>query len=185
MSGVTTTADNLLVTSFTIAVDTREQRAYRFEGLRADACRGRRPLLVQSVPTTLRQGDYSLVGHEHEIAIERKSLADLYSTLGGGRGRFERELRRLDALQWAAVVIEADWSAILDGPPGGFSRLNPKTIYRSIIAWQQQFPRVHWWPASNRRLAEVTTFRILERFHRVHHGHRYRSNDARGNANGT
>jgi ERCC4-type nuclease len=43
-------------------------------------------------------------GFADQIAVERKSLADLFGTLGQGRERFERELVRLSAHQYAAVV---------------------------------------------------------------------------------
>ena len=90
-------------------------------------------------------------------------LADLFATLGQDRERFERELTRLAEMTFAAVVVEADWDKILKHPPE-FSRLNPKTIFRSVIAWQQRYPRVHWWMGPDRRFAEIVTLRILERF---------------------
>jgi hypothetical protein len=37
-------------------------------------------------------------------------------------------------------------------------------VFRSILAWTVRFPTIHWIPAGPRRLAEVTTFRLLERF---------------------
>jgi ERCC4-type nuclease len=96
-----------------IVIDTREQLPFDFHGLRADARDQCRPLLVTTERGTLKQGDYSLKGHERAIALERKSLADLFSTIGQERDRFVRELERLDALEVAAVVIEASWEQIL------------------------------------------------------------------------
>lgn len=148
---------------FTVLVDQQEGRPYKFRDLRADAREGRRPLRVATRTVHLKTGDYSLEGMEDRVSVERKSLADLYGTLGGARERFERELARLQQMECATVVIEASWPQILLDPPE-FSRLNPKTVHRSIIAWQQEFPRVHWWAAGDRRLAEVTTLRILQRF---------------------
>jgi ERCC4-type nuclease len=152
-----------LIVPFAVAIDTREQRPYAFGGLVSDAKERRRPLVVPTEIRTLRSGDYSIVGHEDAIAIERKSLADLYGTLGQGRDRFVRELERLARLSFAAVVIEAEWSEIIGSPPG-LSGLNPKTVLRSVIAWQQRYPRIHWWPCPERRFAEVLTYRILERW---------------------
>jgi ERCC4-type nuclease len=160
------------VTTFpaVVLIDTREQLPFRFTGLRADAKDGRRPLDVTTRVETLPTGDYSLDGLRDQVAIERKSLADLYHTLGQNRDRFERELIRLAALCFAAVVIEADWLKILSEPPA-HSRLNPKSIFRSVIAWQQRFPRVHWWACPHRRFAEIATLRILERFYKeAEHG---------------
>jgi hypothetical protein len=117
----------------------------------------------------LRTGDYSLRGYEARVAVERKSLQDVYHTLGQRRACFERELARLNEMEFAAVVVEASWEAILREPPGR-SRLRPKVVYRSVLAWGQRYPRVHWYTMGNRRLAEVTTLRILERFYRDHAG---------------
>lgn len=152
-----------------IVVDTREQLPFSFGGLRADVSYGAgnsATLIIELVTGTLAAGDYSLWGFTDQVAIERKSIADLFGTLSQGRDRFVRELERMqDTLQFAAVVVEADWSEILNRPPL-YSELPPKIVHRSVLAWQQRYPRVHWWMMPDRRLAEVTTFRILERFWR-------------------
>ena len=150
----------------TVKQDTREQVHYTFEDIGWDAQDGGGPdkvLTIETVRGTLRSGDYSLLGFETKVAVERKSLADLYGTIAQGRDRFERELARLAAMQFAAVVIEADWPTICAAPPP-HTKLAPKTVFRSIIAWTVRFPTIHWIPAGPRRLAEVTTFRLLERF---------------------
>lgn len=154
---------DILISPFIVAVDTREQNPFTFLDLKADARQKRRPLQIRCLRRTLQAGDYSLVGLEGEISIERKSLADCFSTLGQQRDRFERELGRLAAYRWAAVVVEADWPAILGEPPER-SQLNPKTIHRSVIAWQMRFPNIHWWTCFSRRFAEITTYRLLERY---------------------
>jgi ERCC4-type nuclease len=159
---------NVVTFPAVILIDSREQMPFRFTGLRADAKEGRWPLAVTTRTETLPTGDYSLEGMADRVAVERKSLADLFATLGQDRERFERELVRLAAMQFAAVVVEADWTKILKHPPD-FSRLNPKTIFRSVIAWQQRYPRVHWWTCPDRRFAEVVTLRILDRFLKDHH----------------
>lgn len=153
----------LLVSPFVVVIDSREQLPYAFASIRADAVQDRAKLLVRSLVSCLPAGDYSIQGHEKSIAVERKSLADLFGTIGQERDRFERELARLAEYPYAAVVIEAGWNDILFAPPD-FSRLSPKTVFRSILAWQQRYPRVHWWPMPSRVIAEVTTYRILERW---------------------
>ncbi len=157
-----TPSDEPLTVPFTVVIDTREQLPFGFTGFTSDARHGRRPLVVPTVVGTLGQGDYSLAGLGDVVAVERKSHGDLVGTLSQGRERFERELERLSGLLWAAVVVEADWAQVLAGRER--SRLNPKTIHRSVIAWQQRYPSIHWWFCADRRLAEVTTFRILERW---------------------
>ena len=90
-----------------IAVDTREQKPYRFERFE-----------VKTLPT----GDYSIVGLEDRVAIERKTKSDAYSTIGRGRARFESELERLARLSYAAIVIESSLTDFLQAP--AFSRMN-------------------------------------------------------------
>jgi hypothetical protein len=146
-----------------ILIDRREKAPYSFTGFSTDIIQGNKPLRVLKRVVDLLSGDYSLAGLQDEIAVERKSLDDLFHTLGQERDRFQRELIRLSSLTFAAVVVEAEWSTILNNPPEG-SRLPPKVVFRSVITWQQQFPTIHWWFVPGRRPAEVITFRILERF---------------------
>jgi ERCC4-type nuclease len=159
----TMTTSDYTISPFTILIDTREQAPYSFRGFLADANRDNAPLVVPVKTATLQTGDYSIDTMKDQVAVERKSLSDLYGTIGQGRERFERELVRLDDMEFAAVVIEAGWSAIIGHPPT-HSELRPKTVYRSIIAWQQRYPRVHWWACDTRTFAERTTLRILQRF---------------------
>lgn len=169
---------------FTVVVDTREQIPYSFSSIRADVAQlprrynrnEPRPFIqVPTVRWALRQGDYSILGMENEISIERKSLADALGTLGKGRARFQRELQRLAGLRFAAVVVEADWSTIMGnmcadltnddagGKPVVYSRLSAKTVFRSVITWQQRWPTVHWMFFPGRAMAEAYVYRTLER----------------------
>jgi hypothetical protein len=161
------------INPFTVIVDTREQAAWSFRGIMTDGGprEPRRPLVVPTLVATLQTADYSIHGFEDRIVIERKSLADLYGTLGGGRERFERELVRMQAIAshpeggFAAVVVEASWEGILFRPPEGM-RMTPKSVYRSILAWQQRpgTNRIQWLLCDTRDIAEHMAFRHLERF---------------------
>lgn len=146
-----------------VVCDTREQIPFGFEGLLCDASDGGGPLTVPTIRGTLASGDYSLLGYENRVACERKSLSDLYSTIGQGRDRFERELERLSGFEFAAVVVEATWQEMASEPPP-HTKLPGKIVFRSVLAWSVRYPRVHWFPCGPRRLAEVTTFRLLERW---------------------
>jgi ERCC4-type nuclease len=146
-----------------ILVDTREQLPFEFKNFNCDKSDGGGPLTVTTVRTTLPSGDYSLPGYELAVAIERKSMSDLYGTLGRGRERFERELERLKGYAFTAVVIEASWNEILNDPPFR-TNLSPKTVFRSVLAYSVRYPRIHWFTADSRRLAEAITLRLLERF---------------------
>jgi DNA excision repair protein ERCC-4 len=151
-------------TPYTVIIDTREQKSYTFaRPLRV--ARLRKHFAVVSTRGTLPTGDYSLVGHESRIAIERKSLADLFGTLGAGRARFTRELIRMSAIPHAAIVVEAEWSQIFSSPPR-HSQLSPRTIFMSVVSWQIQFPTVHWMFLPSRDVAEAATIRLLDAYWR-------------------
>ncbi len=70
---------------FTVVVDTREQHPWAFRGFRHDADRNNVPMIVPIENRALDTGDYSISGLEQRIAIERKSLDDLYNTVIHGR----------------------------------------------------------------------------------------------------
>jgi len=180
---------------FSIIIDTREQTPFSFLSITVDQqySGGGRSRRVQSsrkttdssapvqigqdatdaetwtipmIRGTLQQGDYGIEGMAARVAVERKSAADLFSTLSSGRRRFVRELERLqERCEYAAVVVEADWQTLFTTPPE-YSRLPPRNVFRSVVAYQQRYPRVHWWFCPGRRFAELTTFRVLERFWR-------------------
>ncbi len=102
-------------------VDTREQTPVNLSPL-------------QSIRGTLATGDYSLVGLDSVVAIERKSLGDLLGCIGGSRERFEREIRRLLAYPARGVVVECSWSDIQRG--GWRSEVTPAAAVGSILGWQ-------------------------------------------------
>ena len=150
------------IVPFTILVDGQEKAPYRFDGLTADAALKNRPLHVPTSWAHLKTGDYSIEGWSKHVTVERKSLADLFSTLGQHRDRFEREHVRMAGMGAgnSCVIIEANWDQIINHPPWR-SRLLPKTVFRTFLSWSQKFA-VPWIAVEDRRLAEVTTFRFLE-----------------------
>lgn len=86
-----------------IVVDTREQLPYTFD-----------PARVEVTRHALPAGDYSLVGLEDRIAIERKSLEDFVGTVIRARFRFEAELMKLAEYELGCVVVEADVSDVVN-----------------------------------------------------------------------
>ncbi len=153
-----------LLSPFTVLVDTREQLPYSFCGFFTDRKDGGLPLVVSTRTVGLQSGDYSVDGYADQVSVERKSLADLYSTFGKGRARFEHELARLDMMPFANVVVESSLGQAVANPPLR-TRLKPKTIMRSVIAWRYRYQRIHWHFVDDRRLAEILTYRLLERFY--------------------
>lgn len=97
------------MSEFTIIVDEREQKPYKFH---------RYP--VDTEVMTLETGDYcvkddgskiSASTFEPNYAVERKSAPDFLGSITWERDRFERELARADSFgKRMPVVIEKPWS---------------------------------------------------------------------------
>lgn len=148
------------VCPFTIIVDTREQAPFRFTGIKSDAAQKYRPIQIETVRRSLPTGDYSIVGMEDLISIERKSKSDFYACCGRERDRFVRELERLNKIKYAHVMIEASLEELATEPPI-HSRLKGTSAVRSIFAWSIDFPNIHFHNPQGRLLAERATFRLL------------------------
>lgn len=131
---------------FTIVVDTREQVPFAFDGL-------------ESVRKGLKVGDYSLVGFESLVAIERKSKSDAWNCVAGERDRFIRELEKLAQYDRAAIVIECALAEFCVRP-AQLQRVSPATAVGSFISWSVQYNIPVFW-CDNRAYAERVTLRFL------------------------
>lgn len=106
--------------SITAVIDSREQLPLNLSPL-------------QTVRATLTTGDYSLVGLENHVAIERKSLGDLLSCVGGERERFNREVQRLLGYEVRALVVESTWPELEAG--NWRSKVKPRAAVGSVLGW--------------------------------------------------
>jgi hypothetical protein len=157
---------NSLTVPFTVLIDTREKVPYEFLGLLSNADEGSVPLVVPTRREALVIGDYGLWGLPR-VSVERKSLDDLYASIVR-RANWEARLTLMqEELDYGAVVVEAEWGRVLVAPPR-FSHYPPKSLFRTVVAWSQRFPLVHWWFLPDRDAAEQATFRILERYWKDH-----------------
>ena len=125
---------------------------------------------------TLQIGDYSLRGHEARpailspgmVAVERKSLEDLYGTVSASvkekaeqekageadpTGRGERQWRKLSSVVAAGggalFVVEASMTEILHPDryrPDWRSQLHPHAVLGCLNSWSLRY-RVPWLPA--------------------------------------
>jgi len=109
--------------AITAIIDTREQLPLDLS-----------PLLWMR--STLETGDYSCIGCESIIALERKSLPDLVACVGSERDRFDREIRRLLGYPTRAVVVEAHWSDLEAGQWRG--KITPNQAMGSVLGWIAQ-----------------------------------------------
>ncbi len=177
---------------FTILIDSKEGQPFGFQGMFADADKANRPLVVPVRWQCLgrhphSKGDYSIEGLSHRIGVERKSREDCWGTVLGWetpgekklrkegktdatprRERFKKELENLASLDAALVVVEASLEDCLTNIPEWGTKPaheNRKIFNRSILSMMQDC-HVPWLFCDTRRLAEIETFRYLERFWR-------------------
>jgi ERCC4-type nuclease len=130
---------------FTIAIDTREQHPFDFAGHRTERA-------------TLRTGDYSILGMEKLVCVERKSKVDLFGSVTRGRERFERELGRMKRMPRACIVVECSMDEVRKGIDT--SKVQPLQVINTAIAWAGRY-RIPWFFLHDRAEAEQVTLDFL------------------------
>jgi hypothetical protein len=127
-----------------IVVDTHEQYPYRFATQQ-----------VTTVRRALPCGDYGLLaGGRLVAAVERKSLADLATSLTTGKLRYA--IAELATLPRAAVVVEDRYSQIFT-----HGQVRPATMADGLAELQIRWPEVPILFCETRALAEEWTYRYL------------------------
>ncbi|MBI1374515.1 MAG: hypothetical protein GC159_17495 [Phycisphaera sp.] len=138
---------------FQIIIDTRETEAYEFP--------------CHCIRRKLDAGDYSVLGHERRVAVERKSLRDFVGTVIHNAARFDAELLRLQSLDRACVVVEADLDKVLRGYERKSLRdVSPASILGASIRIQHAFNVPVIWCGS-RQAAHRYTENFLRMFVRL------------------
>jgi hypothetical protein len=127
-----------------ILVDSHERYPWKFSAQQATTRR-----------RALATGDYA-VEHDGRIvaAVERKSLADLSSTLTTGKLRYV--LAALDELPRAALVIEDRYSAVFKS-----TFVAPGVLAEGLAEAQVRFPAIPIVFCETRSLAQEWTYRFL------------------------
>lgn len=132
------------VADLEIAVDIRERYPFTFADRQATTRR-----------EPLKAGDYGLlVDGTLQATVERKSLADLVSSLTTGKLKFQ--LAELSAIPRAAVVVEERYSQVFK-----LDRVRPSVVADGIAECQIRFPTVPIVFCETRKLAQEWTYRFL------------------------
>ncbi len=127
-----------------ILIDAHERYPYRFGAQQ-----------VRTVRRALPCGDYGLVVDGLLVAsVERKSLADLVTSLTGGKLRYQ--VADLAALPRAALVVEDRYSQLFK-----LDRVRPATVADGLAELQIRWPNVPVVFCETRQLAEEWTYRFL------------------------
>lgn len=145
--------------SLTFLVDSREQLPFRFGA----------PMRKEFASAVTRvvglsEGDYAVAidnGETLPIRLERKSASDLFGVIGQGRERFERELARLAAHAYRAIIVEATYLDVLRG--ADYSRVHPNSAIGSLCAWSARYGVGIWFCHDHDNAAKVAQ-KLLESF---------------------
>lgn len=128
----------------TAIVDTREQLPYNLAPMK---------MHVEGLDT----GDYSVLGLERFVSVERKSLDDFVGCCGSGRERFESECQRLMAYPAKMIIIEASWEDLRKG--NWRSQIGIASVTGSAIGWMEKGIPITF--AGSRQSAQEITWRFL------------------------
>lgn len=138
-------------TPLIFAIDTREQIPWSF---------------ARSQRVTMPTGDYSIVGYEHRICVERKTQQDMWGTCGRGHKRFSAELERMAKMEMAWVMIECTQLHFAVNPPihvrGSSEKRNKRaqSYVKMINSWMVKHGvPVLWW--DNRAVANRNCEHLL------------------------
>jgi ERCC4-type nuclease len=106
---------------FVLIQDTREQKpTFKNDDSVIDSC--------------LVTGDYSVLGFEDKVTIERKSVSDLYGSIK--RKNFEARIERMKQMEWAGLMIEGTEDTVMRGVDYG--KVVPKQVYGALTSYEIQ-----------------------------------------------
>ena len=145
-----------------IIQDSRENTPWHFRG-------------IEVMIEKLDVGDYSLSGWEHAIAIERKSVMDLFGTLGKGRDRFVRELERARKHEFFAIIIEGSFRDIRDKTFTNSERTQMRgdVVLKILVTLQFKYG-IHVYFANDKHEAVGLAKSLLTGFHRYKENPKYK-----------
>lgn len=130
-----------------VIVDTREQMPFEFTN--------HRNWIEGTKRRKLQAGDYSMEGMEKLLALERKSLTDLITTLMHTRATFFKSCERLAGYRWRALLVEASYEDIKSPYEEELYTLaHPNAISGSLDALEAKFQMPVIFTSRDRALAE-------------------------------
>jgi len=138
----------------TVIIDSAEHMGYTF-------CRFSN-WFDGSVRKRLKTGDYSLVGFEDEITIERKTLADLVNSIITDRYDFIQKCERMSSFPKSCIVVEAPLSAVKSQYE--WSHAQPNAVLGSLVAAQERWS-IPVYFLDDSVLAEEFVASMLSKYH--------------------
>ena len=122
----------LVIPSYTVIRDTREKEGHGWE-FKKHKEEKRPPRCNGMIEQTLETGDYTLVGYEDILTIERKAdYCELWVNYGK-RALFEEECERMQKIKYKYILIESHLTSdVLSLSPPQFSKGVPG---HAMIGW--------------------------------------------------
>ena len=126
----------------TLICDTREKKPITISDNR---------VFEEIVRSKLDTGDYSILGLETYLCIERKASVSEFAT-NVFEARFDRELQRMKTYKYAFVLLEFDLYSLLKFPEeSGLSKgikrrikYNGKLLLKKLTEFQCKYPNIHF-----------------------------------------
>jgi ERCC4-type nuclease len=138
----------------TVVIDSQEHMGYGFERF-ANWFSG-------TVRKRLKVGDYTILGMEQEIAMERKTIPDLVNSIIQDRKDFIGKCERLSSFKKKCLVIEGTLSEIKT--PYENSQAHPNAVLGSLLAAQERWD-IPVYFLDEFQLAEEFVASMLSKYH--------------------
>ena len=152
---------------YTVIRDTREQEGYYFSEY--DMCLG-------MVDQKLDTGDYSIVGMEDKVCIERKGcVEELAINLGQKKQTFLREIDRMKEFPHKFIILECSLSELVDFPENsripekskGSVKITGKYMLKCLMEFQL-YDNIHVIFCGNKYNAFLTVSSLLKRVNELY-----------------
>lgn len=149
-----------LDTKFTIIRDTREQKGKGWNFRASANCN-------KMVIEKLDVGDYAIQGLEDTIMFERKTIGDLWGTLGNTKNyqRFLREMKRAQNHKLKFLIIEGNLADIDKGYR--YSQVSANNIHAKLTSLQVKH-NLHVIFAGNGKRAQTYVRRTMAKLYRYY-----------------
>ena len=152
---------------YTIIQDTREQNGYNFSS--EQTCSG-------TIEKKLDTGDYSILGLEDQICIERKaSVEELAINLGYKQEAFLKEIKRMETFKYKFLILEFSLEDLIDFPERTkipqdkkvLIKMTGKYILKCLMEFQI-YNNLHIMFCGNRKSASEAVRSLLKRLNALY-----------------
>ncbi|OGP90114.1 MAG: hypothetical protein A2157_17400 [Deltaproteobacteria bacterium RBG_16_47_11] len=112
-----------------MVIDSQEHMGYKFQRFTN--------WFAGTVRRRLKVGDYTLLGMEEEVAVERKTIQDLVNSIIQDREDFIENCERLSEFKKKCLVVEGSLSSVKT--PYEDSKAHPNAVLGSLLAAQERW----------------------------------------------